>query len=96
MFGSDIASDYAVIWDCVAQRSYTVAPSGITYSNAVLLGWSQSQPDRVLFKAGQMGEEAWSLWSVDHAGQTQSAPADQAMIYGDVVHHLWAGPQARR
>jgi hypothetical protein len=96
LFGSDVASDYAVIWHCRQGQTYTIAPTRVSYSHAVLLGWSQSQPERVLFRAGQIGEEHWPLWTVDRSGLTTAAPGDQPMIYGEVMTHLWAGPQAHR
>ncbi len=50
----------AVIWDRQKNHANTVAP--ISHEDehekiAVLLGWSKSQPDNVLFRAGEMGEE---------------------------------------
>ncbi|MDX2099235.1 MAG: hypothetical protein SFW36_15765 [Leptolyngbyaceae cyanobacterium bins.59] len=94
LFGSGIASDYAVIWDRQMNRASTVAPTRIHYTNAVLLGWSQKYPDRVLFRAGMMGEEDWGLWTVDRTGQTNAAPEDRPIVFGQTVNSLWAGPQA--
>jgi hypothetical protein len=96
VFGSDIASDYAVVWDQHLNRTYTIAPTRIQYSNAILLGWSCKQRDHVLFQAGNLGDEQWPLWSVDFSGQTIAAPEDQPITYGRVVNNVWAGPQAFR
>lgn len=93
MFGSGLASDFAVIWERHSNRTYTLAPTQVQYSNAVLLGWSQAQPDRVLFRAGNMGEEEWPLYTVDVDGQTMYSPADQAIGFGQVANH-WSGPQS--
>lgn len=97
LFCSDIASDYAVVWDRSLNRTYTIAPTRISYSNAILLGWSQSQPNHVLFQAGDLGDETWPLWSVDLSGQTIAArQEDQPITYGRIVNNVWAGPQAAR
>ena len=94
VFGSDIASDFAVVWDRRSNRTYTIAPTQVHYSNAVVLGWSQSHPDQVLFRAGMLGNEHWPLYAVDLRGQTASANHDQPVAFGQVAHSLWAGPQA--
>lgn len=96
LFGTDIASDYAVVWDRQVNRAYTIAPTRIQYSNAILLGWSQSNPERVLFRAGNIGEDPWHLWAVDFTGQTAAAPEDQPVTFGQMVNNIWAGPQAQR
>lgn len=94
VFGSDIASDYAVVWDRAAQQTVTLAPTGISYTHAVLLGWSQCHPDRVLFRVGTLGEEDWHCWTVDMTGQTELAEADQPQAFGKMVSNVWMGPQA--
>lgn len=96
LFGSGLASDYAVIWDCQQGYTYTVSPTRIQYSHAVLLGWSQFYPNRVLFRAGEMGEDPWRLWTVDQTGTTSASPNDQPAVYGEVLTHIWAGPQSHR
>lgn len=97
LFCSGIASDYAVVWDKPLNRTYTIAPTRISYSSAILLGWSRLQPNHVLFQAGEMGDEAWPLWSVNFTGRTIAAQVeDQPIIYGRTANHVWAGPQAMR
>lgn len=93
IFGSDIASDFAVVWDRRANQTYTIAPTQVQYSNAVLLGWSQSHPGQVLFRAGMMGHENWSLYAVDVSGQTASVNHDRPITYGEIVNSAWSGPQ---
>ncbi len=93
MFGSGLASDFAVIWERNSKRTYTLAPTQVQYSNAVLLGWSQAQPDRVLFRAGNMGETEWPLYIVDADGQTTCAPDDRTIGFGQFANH-WSGPQS--
>lgn len=94
MFSTSDASDYAVVWDRQLNRVSTIAPNRSEYSIAVLLGWSKTDPDRVLFKAGELGEEQWPLWAVDMKGQTVAAVEDQPMVFGQLVTNYWAGPQA--
>jgi hypothetical protein len=59
-----------------------------------LLGWSRTNPDQVLFRAGELGEENWPLWAVDLDGQTLAAIEDQPLVFGQTITHSWAGPQA--
>jgi hypothetical protein len=59
------------------------------------LGWSQTNPDQVLFRAGELGDEHPPVWAVDFMGQTALAYEDEPMVYGQVMNQVWAGPQAR-
>lgn len=90
------ASDYAVIWDRQQNRTTTLVPGRIQYSSAVLLGWSQIHRDRVLFRAGEMGDEYWPVWSVDFSGETALTREEEPIVYGQVVNQVWTGPQAHR
>jgi hypothetical protein len=92
MFGSGLSTDFAVIWDRAANRTYTIAPTQVEYSNAVLLGWSCMYPGQVLFRAGNMGDENWPLYAVEMSGQTTPALEDQPITYGQ-FSHTWSGPQ---
>jgi hypothetical protein len=94
IFGSDIASDYAVVWDRQLNHTSTVAPTRIQYTNAVLLGWSQTHPDQTLFRAGNLGDSKWPLWTVDLTGRTTAAPEDQPLVFGQSINSIWTGPQA--
>lgn len=96
IFGSDIASDYALIWNRNSNCAYTIAPTRIQYTNAILLGWSQQHPNCALFRAGNLGETPWLLWAVDCEGDTLEAENDQPQTYGQVTNSIWAGPQAQR
>ncbi|HEY9647330.1 MAG TPA: hypothetical protein V6C88_13215 [Chroococcidiopsis sp.] len=96
IFGTDIASDFAVIWDRRLNHIRTIAPAGIAYTNAVLLGWSQVHGDRVLFRTVNLGEEEWHQWAVDSSGQTLLALEDQPITFGQMVTNVWAGPQAHQ
>lgn len=96
LFGSGMGSDYAVIWDRTSGQVSTVAPTGISYTNAVLLGWSQTHPGSVLFRAGEMGDPEWRVWAVETSGSTYPASEDQPVGFGQTMTHVWAGPQATR
>jgi hypothetical protein len=93
IFGSDFASDYAVIWDSCLNRISTLAPTQIQYTNAVILGWSQTYPNRVLFRAGNLGDPDWLLWAVDNSGQTVPATDDRPIVFGRAVNSIWTGPR---
>lgn len=95
LLGTSDASDFGVIWERQQNRTSTIAPKPINYSYAVLLGWSQTYPERVLFRAGELGEERPFVWAVALNGQTTLALEDEPSIYGQVVNQVWAGPQAR-
>lgn len=94
ILGSDIASDYGVVWDRLLNRHFTIAPTCVAYTNAVLLGWSQQHPDRVLFRAGMLGEQHWDLLAVDQQGDTLAVPDDTPLTFGALFTDVWAGPQA--
>lgn len=95
IFGSGVASDFALVWERRTERSYTIAPSQISYSNAVLLGWSQACPGQVLFRAGHMGDPDWGVYTVGLNGETACAVADDRPVtFGELVSNIWAGPQA--
>ncbi|MEB3212512.1 MAG: hypothetical protein VKL39_14225, partial [Leptolyngbyaceae bacterium] len=72
-----------------------IAPRPFQYSNAVLLGWSQNNPNHVLFRAGQLGDEQWPLVAVDVNNSSFASVEDQPVAYGHLAEHFWNGPQAR-
>ena len=96
IFGSDIASDYALIWDKTLNAATTVTPTGIEYTNAILLGWSETDQTCALFQAGNLGETSWPLWAVNSQGDTLEARSDRPKTYGQVTNSIWAGPQAQK
>ncbi len=95
-FSTSDASDYAVVWDRNGDRTHTITPNPVRYEISVLLGWSQVHPNQVLFRAGNLGEENWSMWAVNPEGETILAIDDQPMVFGKLVNNIWAGPQAYR
>jgi flagella basal body P-ring formation protein FlgA len=92
---SDV-TDYAVIWNRQNRESRTVTPSQQKHKHeiAVLLGWSKQQPNHVLFRAGELGEEEWPQVTVAYDGTTVAATAvDRPVTFGDKVQNIWADPQ---
>jgi len=96
VFNTGDATDRAVIWDRQKNHTNTVAPARQDHEHekiAVLLGWSKNQPDHVLFREGEMGEEDWPLVQVATDGKTvNTTEADQPVTFGDKTE-VWAGPQ---
>ncbi|MEH2348986.1 MAG: hypothetical protein V7K55_13420 [Nostoc sp.] len=96
IFNTGDSTDSAVIWDRQKNHANTVAPANEEEHEkiAVLLGWSKSQPDRVLFRAGELGEENWPLMQVANDGKTiTTTNDDQPITFGKKVTEVWAGPQ---
>ncbi|MBF2064083.1 MAG: hypothetical protein IGS39_06615 [Calothrix sp. C42_A2020_038] len=90
-------SDYAVIWHREKNHTNIVGPAHQENEHekiSILLGWSKSQPNHVLFRAGEMGEENWPILSVSDDGKTyQANEVDQPVIFGKQATDVWAGPQ---
>jgi len=93
IFCSSDMSDYAVVWDSKQNHTHTISPVRSLYTHAVLLGWSQSYPDEVLFRAGNLGDRSWPVWAVDLGGRTVAANQDKPQVFGSQVSKAWAGPQ---
>ncbi|MFW9260900.1 hypothetical protein A4S05_27970 [Nostoc sp. KVJ20] len=97
IFNAGESTDSAVIWDRQKNHANTVAPANQEDEHekiAVLLGWSKSQPDHVLFRAGELGEEDWPLMQVTNDGKTvTTTDDDQPITFGKKVTEIWAGPQ---
>jgi hypothetical protein len=97
LFNTADASDEAVIWDRQRNNTNSIAPAqeAYEYDTAVLLGWSKTQPDQVLFRAGKLGDEDWPLVQVSSDGKTvtTSSETDQPMTYGQKLTNVWGDPQ---
>ncbi|MDZ8077576.1 MAG: hypothetical protein RMX35_00525 [Nostoc sp. DcaGUA01] len=97
VFNTGDSTDSAVIWDRQKNHANTVAPANQEHEDekiAVLLGWSKRQPDHVLFRAGELGEENWPLVKVANDGKTvTTTDDDQPITFGKQVTEIWAGPQ---
>ncbi len=97
VFNTADATDQAVIWERQHNNTTTVAPAQEENDRekmAVLLGWSKSQPDSVLFRTGELGEENWPLVKVSTNGKTEpvSTNGDQPITFGEKVK-VWGEPQ---
>lgn len=98
IFNTGDSTDSAVIWDRLKNHANTVAPANANEEEhdkiAVLLGWSKRQPDHVLFRAGELGEENWPLMQVANDGKTvPTTDEDKPITFGKKVTEIWAGPQ---
>ncbi|MBW4561858.1 MAG: hypothetical protein KME32_12030 [Mojavia pulchra JT2-VF2] len=98
LFNTADATDRAVIWDRQNNHANTVAPAQEEDEHekiAVLLGWSKTQPDHVLFRAGELGEENWPLVKVASDGKTvnTTTDGDQPITFGEKLSEVWAEPQ---
>ncbi len=94
---SDV-TDHAVIWDRQENRTNSVTPEKAEDEHnkmAILLGWSQNQPDRVIFRAGELGDEDWPLVSVaTNNGETVAMnDVDNPVTFGKKITEVWAQPQ---
>ncbi|QHG17501.1 hypothetical protein [Nostoc sp. ATCC 53789] len=97
IFNTGDSTDSAVIWDRQKNHANIVAPANEQDEHekiAVLLGWSKKQPDHVLFRAGELGDENWPLMQVANDGKTvPTTDEDQPITFGKKVTEIWAGPQ---
>lgn len=98
IFNTADSTDRAVIWDRQQNQANTVAPAQEEDEHekiAVLLGWSKSQPNNVLFRAGELGEENWPLVQVASDGKTvtTTTDGDQPITFGERLTQVWAEPQ---
>jgi hypothetical protein len=97
VFNTGDSTDHAVIWDRQKNHANTVTPAQAEDEHekiAVLLGWSKNQPDHVLFRAGEMGEENWPLVKVATDGKTvTTTDTDQPITFGEKLTEVWAKPQ---
>ncbi len=97
VFNTSDATDRAVIWDRQSDRTNTISPAYDEQEHekiAVLLGWSKTQPNKILFRSGEMGEEEWPVLAVSNDGNTAIATdTDKAVTFGEKVKEVWPGPQ---
>jgi hypothetical protein len=93
VFSTSDATDFAVVWDRKTNKTTTISPEQVDYTNAVLLGWNPQKSGQVLFRAGMIGEEEWPVWSVASNGQTVLANQNEPIIYGQQMDKIWSGSQ---
>jgi hypothetical protein len=79
VFGSDVSSDYAVVWERDHLQTKIVTPLPLNYDSATLLGWSQNHPEQLLFRTAVLGETSGSTLAVDYRGTTIASPNDRAV-----------------
>ncbi|MGB7059990.1 MAG: hypothetical protein WBD58_19955 [Geitlerinemataceae cyanobacterium] len=87
LFCASEATDYALIWDRRQPNSLTLAPNRIYHTHAILLGWSEADPSRVLFQVGCMGKSDWRTCSVNLSGVTMDADGDRAVVFGRTIEN---------
>jgi hypothetical protein len=95
VFGSDVSSDYALVWNRSTQQSRIVAPTPLSYDTAILLGWSHSNPSQILFKTSTLGESNTETLAVNPNGTTIASPGDRPLPMGQIMTPPTL-PQARR
>jgi hypothetical protein len=95
VFGSDVSSDYALIWNRKTQHVKTVAPVPQDYDTAILLGWSHRNPDQILFRTAILGEQKTDLVAVNYDGTTIASEGDRILPLGQVMTEP-ASSRARR
>ncbi|AFY61629.1 hypothetical protein [Synechococcus sp. PCC 6312] len=85
LFSTDFASDVAVIWSRPQQTLTAVWPQSVEYDHATLLGWSQEQPDQILFQTATMGEPKTQVWAVNRQQEMLARPSDRPQVYGQTL-----------
>jgi hypothetical protein len=96
IFNTADSTDQAVIWDRQQNNINTVAPAQEESDHeriSILLGWSKNQPDHVLFRTGELGDEDWPLVKVGSDGKTVNVTTDQPITFGERVTPVWGEPQ---
>lgn len=93
VLGSDMSSDYALVWNRKTQMVKTVTPTPQNYDTAILLGWSAHNPDQILFRTAILGEQKTDLVAVSRDGTTIATKSDQTL---PVVNIMRSGSEARR
>lgn len=94
-FCSSWATDYALIWDSHSHQAQTLQPLLPELEVAVVMGWSQQQPEDVIFEAGMSGHAKLRRWQVNALGECQPGDQDQPQVFGEASVDLFAGPQAQ-
>jgi hypothetical protein len=97
-FNSSDISDYAVVWQGENRPVQTLAATADATAevSAILLGWHQDDPEQMLFKVSQLGEneDEETVVSVSLRGDIQKIQAPDVIDYGERVSRSWTGVQA--
>jgi hypothetical protein len=97
VFNTADVTDQAVIWNRQENNLSVVHPSQSQDDHEkidILLGWSKKQPNNILFRSGELGQENWHLLQVANDGKTVdiSAEGDQAVTFGR-KGSIWVDPE---
>ncbi|NLQ06453.1 hypothetical protein [Cylindrospermopsis raciborskii] len=97
-FNTADVTDNAVIWNRQQNTTTTVVPpqgEGEHEKIAILLGWSKKQPNYVLFRSGELGEENWPLVQVSGDGKniSMNISDDQPITFGNKGQSIWLDPE---
>jgi hypothetical protein len=81
LFGSDMASDYALVWQSSQSALQSYRPTAIDYDSATLMGWSQNRPGEILFQTRLLGNPTSQLVTVNpkSSGTTLASSSDRPM-----------------
>lgn len=81
LFGSDVASDYALVWQPSQPALQTYHPTAVDYDSATLMGWSQNRPGEILFQTRLLGNPTSQLVTVSpqNSGVTLASPSDRPL-----------------
>jgi hypothetical protein len=81
LFGSDVASDYALVWQPAQPALQSYRPTAVDYDSATLMGWSQNRPGEILFQTRLLGNPTSQLVTVSpqNNGATLASPSDRPM-----------------
>lgn len=96
VFGSDVSSDYALVWNRTTQQVKTIAPVPQDYDTAILLGWSHRNPDQILFRTAILGEQNTALVAVNYDGITVASEGDRALPVSQLMMTAPPSSQAKR
>ncbi len=90
-FCSSLATDYGLVWHRNNGQTTMLTPPG--FEQAVLLGWSNSHPQSVLFEAGDLSQAKLPRWLVDQRSVALPAETDEAVSFGEMIADVLTGPQ---
>lgn len=81
LFGSDVASDYALVWHASQSALQSYRPTAVDYDSATLMGWSQNRPGEILFQTRLLGQPTSQLVTVSpqNSSTTLASPSDRPM-----------------
>lgn len=90
-FCCSLATDYGLVWHRETGQTKMLNPPG--FEQAVLLGWSNSHPQSVLFEAGDLSQAKLPRWLVNQSSIALPAETDEAVSFGEMISDMLTGPQ---